>query len=135
VDNMATAGALLGCDYAGVVEEVGRSVDKHLKKGDSICGFAHGANSVQLEDGTFAEYIVVKGDLAMKIPENVSFEKAATLGVAMVTIGQGLYQQMKLERPLQPTKAGRPILIYGGSGGMGTFGIQFAKLSACPNPS
>lgn len=125
---MATPGALLGCDYAGVVEEVGKSVTKPWKKGDRICGFAHGANSVQPEDGTFAEYIVGKGDVAIKIPDPVSFEKAATLGVAMVTIGQGLYQHMKLERPLRPATAGRHILIYGGSGGMGTFGIQFAKL-------
>lgn len=31
------------CDYAGVVEEVGPGVTKPLKKGDRICGFAHGA--------------------------------------------------------------------------------------------
>lgn len=31
------------CDYAGVIEEVGPGVTKALKKGDRICGFAHGA--------------------------------------------------------------------------------------------
>lgn len=30
------------CDYAGVVEEVGPGVTKPLKKGDRVCGFAHG---------------------------------------------------------------------------------------------
>ena len=32
-------GLLSGCDFAGVVEEVGSSVDKEWKKGDRICGF------------------------------------------------------------------------------------------------
>ena len=32
-------GLLSGCDYAGVVEEVGANVDKPWKKGDRICGF------------------------------------------------------------------------------------------------
>lgn len=30
------------CDYAGVVEEVGPGVTKPLKKGDRVCGMAHG---------------------------------------------------------------------------------------------
>jgi len=129
IDKLATPGALVGCDYAGVVEEIGKSVNKPFKKGDRVCGFTHGGNKVQPEDGSFAEYIAVKGDIAMRIPDSLSFEKAATCGVSSVTIGQGLYQQMKLERPSNPSEEKKPILIYGGSGGMGTFGIQFAKLS------
>lgn len=125
---MASPGALVGCDFAGIVEEVGKGVTKQWKKGDRIAGFAHGGNHVQHEDGAFAEYILVKGDVALPIPDNLSFEKAATLGVAFVTVGQGLYQKMELARPSRPSTEGKFILIYGGSGGMGSFGIQFAKL-------
>lgn len=32
----------IGCDYAGIVEEVGSKVTKGFKKGDKVCGFAHG---------------------------------------------------------------------------------------------
>lgn len=38
-----SVGKVSGCDYAGVVEEVGQNVAKPLKKGDRVCGFAWGA--------------------------------------------------------------------------------------------
>lgn len=87
VDFMAPKGALSGCDYAGVVEEVGARVKKPFKKGDRVCGMCHGANMLQLEDGAFAEYIVAKGNIQMMIPPQMRFEEAATLGVGVVTIG------------------------------------------------
>lgn len=60
IDFASNPGALSGCDYAGTVEEVGSKVNKPFKKGDRITGFVHGANAMRPEDGTFAEYIVVK---------------------------------------------------------------------------
>lgn len=129
VEFLAPPGVLVGCDYAGVVEAVGKDVKKPFKKGDRIFGFAHGSNAVEPEDGTFAEYIVVKGDLQSKIPDNLSFQEAATLGVGIGTVGQGLYQSLKLQLPTEPIKDATPILIYGGSTATGTLAIQFAKLS------
>ncbi|OOF93314.1 hypothetical protein ASPCADRAFT_398391 [Aspergillus carbonarius ITEM 5010] len=126
---LAPPGALVGCDYAGIVEEVGPAVKKPFKKGDRVCGFVHGANAVQHEDGTFAEYIVAKGDIQIHIPENLSFQQAATLGVGISTVGQALYQSLKLPLPTEPAKKGGEILIYGGSTATGTLAIQFAKLS------
>lgn len=38
----ADDGARVGCDYAGVVEEVGENLGKPFKKGDRIAGMAHG---------------------------------------------------------------------------------------------
>lgn len=123
-------GLLVGCDYAGVVEEVGPGVTKEFKKGDRICGVTHGSNAVQPEDGAFAEYIVAKADVQMKIPDYLSFEDAATLGVGIVTVTQGLYHRMGLEWPTSPIKdQNTTILIYGGSTATGVLGIQFAKLS------
>ncbi|KAJ5760295.1 zinc-binding oxidoreductase ToxD [Penicillium odoratum] len=121
--------SLIGCDYAGVVEEVGKDVKTPFKKGDRICGFAHGGNVNQQEDGAFAEYIVVKGDLQIHIPDNLSFQQAATLGVGITTVGQSLYQSLKLALPTEPLKTPEPLLIYGGSTATGTLAIQFAKLS------
>ena len=126
---LSPPGVLVGCDYAGVVEAVGKDVKKSFKKGDRVCGFVHGGNAVQPEDGAFAEYIVAKGDLQMKIPDNMSFQEAATLGVGIITVGQGLYQSLKLALPTEPSKDATPILIYGGSTATGTLAIQFAKLS------
>ncbi|OOQ91706.1 Protein TOXD [Penicillium brasilianum] len=126
---LAPPGVLIGCDYAGVVEAVGKDVKKPFKKGDRVCGFVHGGNAVQPEDGAFAEYIVAKGDLQTKIPDNLSFQEAATLGVGIVTVGQALYQSLKLALPSEPITDSTPILIYGGSTATGTLAIQFAKLS------
>jgi NADPH:quinone reductase-like Zn-dependent oxidoreductase len=84
---------------------------------------------VQHDDGAFGEYAVAKADVAMKVPDNLSFEQAATLGVSITTVGQGLYRALKLPLPAEPLKSPEPILIYGGSTATGTFGIQFAKLS------
>lgn len=122
-------GSLVGCDYSGVVEEVGKNVVKSFKKGDRIYGFAHGSNLVQPEYGAFAEYILVKGDSQFKFPEHLSFEAASTLGLGLHTVGQALYQSLKLALPTRPLQEPVPILIYGGSTATGTLAIQFAKLS------
>lgn len=131
IDYVSPVGCLVGCDYAGIVEAVGKDVKKPFKKGDRICGFAHGGNTVQPEDGAFAEYILVKGDTQMHIPDNLSFQEAATLGVGITTVAQTLYQSLKLALPTQPLSKEQsvPILIYGGSTATGTLAIQFAKLS------
>jgi NADPH:quinone reductase-like Zn-dependent oxidoreductase len=126
---LAPPGVVIGVDYAGIVEAVGKNVKKNFQKGDRICGFVHGGNAVQPEDGAFAEYIVAKGDIQIHIPDNLSFQEAATLGVGIVTVGQALYQSLKLALPTEPIKQPVSILIYGGSTATGALAIQFAKLS------
>lgn len=125
-------GALVGCDFSGVVQEVGPAVTKAWRIGDRICGVVHGGNSYQLEDGAFAEYIVAKGDIQLRIPDNMTFTQAATIGLGATTVGQGLYQQaLKLPLPSTSSPQGREgpnILIYGGSTATGALGIQYARL-------
>lgn len=125
-------GCLVGCDFSGVVKEVGPAVTKPWKVGDRICGVAHGGNKYELEDGAFAEYIMAKGDLQLKIPDNMTFTQAATLGLGVATVGQGLYQHaLKLRLPSlspQQDQERTNILIYGGSTATGALGIQYARL-------
>ncbi|KAI0533435.1 hypothetical protein GGR58DRAFT_486805 [Xylaria digitata] len=59
----------------------------------------------------------------------MSFEEAATLGVAIMTVGQGMYNRLKLPLHTEPTKEPFPVFIYGGSTATGIAGIQFAKCS------
>ncbi|KAI1841339.1 hypothetical protein JX265_007899 [Neoarthrinium moseri] len=122
-------GARSGCDYAGVVEEVGNNLGRPFKKGDRIAGFVHGAHTEKHDSGSFGEYVIAKADIALKIPDNISDEQAATLGVSVTTVGQGLYLALKLPLPTHPLKEPEPLLIYGGSTATGIFGIQYAKLS------
>ena len=129
------AGLLSGCDFAGTVEETGSDYAKGWKKGDRICGMVHGGNSLQSEDGAFAEHIVAKADVQMRIPASMSNEEAATLGVGVMTVGQGLFQAMGLDMPdpkggsKAKTGAEKWLLVYGGSSATGALGIQFAKLA------
>lgn len=129
VDFMASPGARLGCDYAGVVEAVGKAVTKEFKKGDRVVGPCYGANAMNHDTGSFGQHIIVKGDVQIKIPDNLSFEEAATLGIGLTTAGQALYQNLKLPLPDSDLKANFPILIYGGSTATGALAIQLAKLS------
>lgn len=129
IDHFAPVGARVGCDYAGIVEEVGAKVTKPFKKGDRIAGVAHGSNAVNHEDGTFAEFITVKGDLQIHIPDTISFEEAATLGIGITTVGQALYQSLGLALPEESANSKQPILIYGGSTATGSLAVQYAKQS------
>lgn len=127
---MGAAQPTSGCDFAGIVEQVGSAVPRPLKKGNRVWGFTHGGNQTRPYTGAFGEYLVTKGGVVGRIPEGVSFEEAATAGVGILTVGQGLYQRMGLPWPDQPLRAEEkmPILIWGGSSATGALGIQFAKL-------
>lgn len=139
----AASNGLLGSDFAGVVLEVGPDVTKAFKKGDRVCGFAHGANSNEAEDGSWAEIIAVKGDCCMKVSEHWSFDEAATIGASAITSGQGLFQEMKLRLPsvegdtakiAKGNEGKEYILIYGGSTSAGTLAIQFLTLYVVSHP-
>lgn len=88
------------------------------------------------EDGAFAEQILVKADVGIRVPDTLSYEEAATLGVGVYTCGQGLCQQMGLRWPQkkegEAQKDGgsgkKTVLVYGGSSATGALAIQFAKL-------
>ena len=59
-----------------------------------------------------------------RIPDNVTYEDAAAASMTMMTSWHMLVGRAKI-RP------GQLVLVMGGSSGMGTFGIQIAKLFGC----
>lgn len=127
----------VGCDYAGIVVSVGSAVTKSFQPGDRIAGFSHGSKHEDPSSGCFAEYAKVKGDIQLKIPENISFEEAASWPTGINTTGQGMYgpDGLGLPEPEQQqqqqsaTAEKVPVLIYGGSTNTGLWAIQYAKLS------
>ncbi|KAI5926883.1 GroES-like protein [Camillea tinctor] len=127
----AEAGTRVGLDYAGEVVELGPNVTKDFKKGDRIAGWTQGGNPLHRECGAFGGYALVKQHVQMKIPDHITDEEAATLGVSITTVGQGLYapQGLFLPPPTSPSPTPLPVLIYGGSTATGIYGIQFAKAS------
>ncbi|MEP0710627.1 MAG: NAD(P)-dependent alcohol dehydrogenase, partial [Algoriphagus sp.] len=74
--------------------------------------------------GTFAEYISIREDAVIIKPEKLSFEKAAAIPHASTLALQAL-------RTIGKIKQNQKVLINGGGGGVGTIGLQLAKLSNC----
>jgi NADPH:quinone reductase-like Zn-dependent oxidoreductase len=102
---------LLGSDFAGTVEAVGKSVTR-FKPGDEVFGD---------RDGAFGEYVSVRENGAMALkPGNMSMEQAAAVPIAGITALQALRDKGKIQ-------AGQKVLINGASGGVGTFAVQIAK--------
>jgi NADPH:quinone reductase-like Zn-dependent oxidoreductase len=87
---LAQAGSLLGNDYAGIIEQVGLDAERSWKVGDRVCGCTRGGDANELENGTAAEYVVVKAGLQVRIPDGMSFEDAASTGVTFLTTGRCL---------------------------------------------
>ncbi|THC96673.1 hypothetical protein EYZ11_003828 [Aspergillus tanneri] len=86
VDGLGGPGTIVGCDWSGVVKEVDRDVTRS-KKGDEVYGICHGdiGNTVELEDGAYADIIACKEHAEFHKPKDLSFEEAASLVAALVT--------------------------------------------------
>ena len=87
LDWMPVAGSTLGCDFSGVVDKIGPSVNASWKVGDRILGWVLGNNIVRKDDGGFADYCVADAELSIKIPDDMSDEEAASPGAGIITAG------------------------------------------------
>ncbi|RNL55875.1 NADP-dependent oxidoreductase [Pedobacter jejuensis] len=104
----------LGCDAAGIVEEVGSDVT-NFKKGDQVYGCPNFPG-----DGSYAEYCAAKASQFALKPKSISFNEAAGVPLAALVAWEGLFELGQLQ-------TGQRILIHGASGGIGSFAVQFAK--------
>jgi NADPH:quinone reductase-like Zn-dependent oxidoreductase len=103
-----------GDDIAGRVEAVGRNV-KQFRPSDEVFG-----NLAWYGYGAFAEYVCAPEDAIAQKPVNSTFEEAAAVVQAGVVALRAL-------RDTGQIRAGQNVLIYGASGGIGTFAVQIAK--------
>lgn len=104
---------ILGMEFSGVIEEVGKNVKK-FKKSESIFG------STELNFGTYAEYCCVsENSILTTLPKNMNFVEAAPISNGSITALHYL-RKGKISR-------GNKILIYGASGSVGSFAVQIAK--------
>ena len=105
-----------GLDGAGIVEAIGEEVT-NVRVGDRVfIASLKGSYST----GTFAQKIVCDQTLVHSLPEHVSFEQGAALGVPALTAYRALFQRAYL-------KPGQTVLIHGASGGVGLQAVQMAK--------
>ena len=105
----------LGWDVSGEVVAVGGGVI-HLKVGDEVYSRPNIANN-----GSYAEYMTASAEEVALKPKSLTWQEAAGVPLAGLTAWQGLYELANIE-------AGEQVLIHGGSGAVGQFAIQLAKL-------
>lgn len=111
-------------DFAGTV--VATTVPT-LKPGQRVFGHANPPT----QHGACAEYTMVAGDSNLiALPQGLSNEQGATIGVAALTAWQSIVPQLDAlaGRTRGEGVKGKHVFINGGSGGTGTFGIQIAKV-------
>jgi polyketide synthase 12 len=99
----------LGSDAAGIVTRVGSGVS-HLRPGDRVFGYFNDC---------LATRVVGKAAHVAKIAPGVSFEAAAALPLAFLTVDVALNELARL-------KKGETILIHAAAGGVGAIAVQMA---------
>lgn len=101
-----------GSDGAGVVEACGDEGGRFVV-GERV--YLSGA-----ETGTYAEYAVCAEADVHALPDHVSFEEGAALGIPYATAIRAVLQRGRAE-------AGETVLVHGATGGVGLACVQYAK--------
>lgn len=101
-----------GLEVSGRIEAVGDAVTR-WKAGDEVCALIPG--------GGYAEYVTAHEGSCLPIPQGMSLEESAALPEVLFTVWHNVFQRGRL-------RAGERILIYGGSGGIGSMAIRLSSL-------
>jgi NADPH:quinone reductase len=102
-------------DGAGVIDAVGDGVDPS-RVGQRVWTYLAAAGR---PSGTAAEWTVIPAEQAVPLPDGVSAELGASLGVPAMTAHRCLFADDRVE--------GKTILVAGGAGAVGHFAIELAK--------
>ncbi|KAL4954547.1 polyketide synthase [Aspergillus filifer] len=102
---------IMGYECAGVISRVGSEV-KHLKVGDRVAAMMR---------GHYANYIRLLAISVVRIPDDMTFEHAATMPMVFSTAYFSLYDTAHLKR-------GETVLIHAAAGGVGQAAIMLAQL-------
>jgi NADPH:quinone reductase-like Zn-dependent oxidoreductase len=126
---LAFSSGIPGMDFAGTVVA---STTSNLQPGTRVFGML-----APPFGGTLGEYVVVGGGRqgCVAVPDGVELRDACTLGVAGLTAWQTV-APFVVKSPVASgdyagAAAGSKVFINGGSGGVGSFQIQIAKLLGC----
>ncbi len=116
IDTMPFPQVVPHSDGAGVIEAVGEGVDK-ARIGERVW-VSNG--QWQRAFGTAAEYIAVPEGLVAPLPEGISFELGASLGIPAITACHSVFSHGSIE--------GLSVLISGGAGTVGYLAVQLARM-------
>ncbi len=106
------ASSILGLEMAGEIEAVGPECRGNWQPGQRVMALLSG--------GGYAEKVAIAEELAMLVPDNLTFEQAGALPEAFLTAYLNLFV-------LGNIQAGDKVLIHAGGSGIGTAAIQLAR--------
>jgi len=119
---------VMGHDIAGEVVEVGSEVS-NFSKGQRVVAHAVGLGTGKPEHGGFQNFSVVPTVGICPIPDNMSYEDACVLPLALSTAALGLFHKDNLGILLprhEVHESGKMLLVWGGSSSVGSATIQLA---------
>ncbi|KAL5083492.1 hypothetical protein Trisim1_001422 [Trichoderma cf. simile WF8] len=118
-------GAILGCDFAGVVTHIHPNVTK-LATGDRVAALVWGGEIKGI--GAYSSYCIADERISFKIPANVDYAAACAVPLAANTAWLALFSKdcLAIDRNVSATKP--QLLVWGGGTTVGYFAIQIAKL-------
>jgi tumor protein p53-inducible protein 3 len=105
------ASEILGLEAAGEVIAAGPEAGA-FRPGECVCALLPG--------GGYAERVTFPGTLAIRIPDNLSFEEAAAVPEVFLTAWRALFD-------LGDLAAGHTVLVHAGASGVGTAAVQLAR--------
>jgi NADPH2:quinone reductase len=103
-----------GTDVAGIVDAVGAQVSS-VRRGDRV--YVHG---VAAGSGGYAELVVSEESQVHPLPDAVTFQQGAAMGVPYGTAYRALFMKGQ-------ARAGETVFVNGASGGVGTAAVQLAR--------
>jgi NADPH2:quinone reductase len=120
-DKVEPTPKVLGWDAAGVVEAVGPEVTM-FAPGDEV--FYAGDLT---RPGCNAEYQLADERIVAHKPRSLDFAQAAAIPLTAITAYESFFERLGID--VKGSNAGETLLIIGGAGGMGSIGIQLAKMA------
>jgi NADPH:quinone reductase len=116
-----------GSDISGHVSQLGPDVT-NFAVGERVAAYLRIG-----KDGGYAEYVIAPTTTVFKIPPQITFEEASTVGLAACTAALGLFapDRLALPSPFNPVTEEHtlPIVIYAASSSVGQYALQLAKLA------
>ena len=101
-----------GMDGAGIIKSTGKDI-KHYAGGDRV--YVTGSLT-----GTYAQQTLCLKEHIFSLPDNITFQQGAALGIPYTTAYRALFTKAR-------ALAGETVLIHGASGGVGLAALQLAK--------
>ena len=114
-DGEPRAAPVLGHEFSGEIAKCGEGVTEFVVGQDVF-----GMNS-WFAEGALAEYCITRPEWIAQKPQALSHAEASTVPISALTAWQGLFDHGRL----QP---GQRVLIHGGTGAVGMFAVQFARM-------